>query len=32
VLFVGGTEAILKPNGLDLQVLGPGFYRKGPAR
>jgi chemotaxis protein methyltransferase CheR len=32
VLFVGGTEAILKPNGLDLQVLGPGFYRKGPGR
>jgi chemotaxis protein methyltransferase CheR len=28
VLFVGGTEAILKPNQLDLQVLGPGFYRK----
>ena len=32
VLFVGGTEALLKPNGLDLQVLGPGFYRKGAAR
>jgi chemotaxis protein methyltransferase CheR len=32
VLFVGGTEAILKPNSLNLQVLGPGFYRKGLAR
>jgi chemotaxis protein methyltransferase CheR len=32
VLFVGGTEAILKPNSLDLQALGPGFYRKGAAR
>jgi chemotaxis protein methyltransferase CheR len=28
VLFVGGTEAILKPQVLSLQVLGPGFYRK----
>jgi chemotaxis protein methyltransferase CheR len=28
VLFVGGTEAILKPQTLGLQVLGPGFYRK----
>jgi chemotaxis protein methyltransferase CheR len=28
VLFVGGTEAILKPQALSLEVLGPGFYRK----
>jgi chemotaxis protein methyltransferase CheR len=31
VLFVGGTEAILRPQGLDLQMLGPGFYRKAAA-
>jgi chemotaxis protein methyltransferase CheR len=30
VLFVGGTEAILKPQALNLQVLGPGFYRRLP--
>src|SRR5919202_853926 len=28
VLFVGGTEAIMKPQALGLQVFGPGFYRK----
>ncbi|HYY89007.1 MAG TPA: protein-glutamate O-methyltransferase CheR [Chloroflexota bacterium] len=32
VLFVGGTEAILKPQALSLQALGPGFYRKVAAR
>lgn len=29
VLFVGGTEAILRPQELGLTVLSPGFYRKG---
>jgi chemotaxis protein methyltransferase CheR len=29
VLFVGGTEAIMRPQALGLSVLGPGFYRKG---
>jgi chemotaxis protein methyltransferase CheR len=29
VLFVGGTEAIMRPQGLGLSVLSPGFYRKG---
>jgi chemotaxis protein methyltransferase CheR len=28
VLFVGGTEAIMRPQTLGLKVLGPGFYRK----
>jgi chemotaxis protein methyltransferase CheR len=28
VLFVGGTEAILKPQALSLQVLGPGLYAR----
>ncbi|MBV8719399.1 MAG: protein-glutamate O-methyltransferase CheR [Chloroflexi bacterium] len=28
VLFVGGTEAIMRPQALGLTVLGPGFYRK----
>jgi chemotaxis protein methyltransferase CheR len=28
VLFVGGTEAIMRPQALGLQVIGPGFYRK----
>jgi len=28
VLFVGGTEAIMKPQPLGLTVLGPGFYKK----
>jgi chemotaxis protein methyltransferase CheR len=29
VLFVGGTEAIMRPQALGLTVLAPGFYRKG---
>jgi chemotaxis protein methyltransferase CheR len=29
VMFVGGTEAIMRPQALGLKVLGPGFYRKG---
>jgi chemotaxis protein methyltransferase CheR len=29
VLFLGGTEAIMRPQTLGLAVLGPGFYRKG---
>jgi chemotaxis protein methyltransferase CheR len=28
VLFVGGTEAIMKPQALGLTVLSPGFYKK----
>jgi chemotaxis protein methyltransferase CheR len=28
VLFVGGTEAIMRPQSLGIKVLGPGFYRK----
>jgi chemotaxis protein methyltransferase CheR len=30
VLFVGGTEAIMRPHTLGLTVMGPGFYRKEP--
>jgi chemotaxis protein methyltransferase CheR len=29
VLFLGGTEAIMRPQSLGLIVSGPGFYRKG---
>jgi chemotaxis protein methyltransferase CheR len=29
VLFVGGTEAIMRPQALGLSVIAPGFYRKG---
>jgi chemotaxis protein methyltransferase CheR len=28
VLFVGGTEAIMRPQALGLSVMGPGFYRR----
>jgi chemotaxis protein methyltransferase CheR len=28
VLFLGGTEAIMRPHALGLAVIGPGFYRK----
>jgi chemotaxis protein methyltransferase CheR len=28
VLFLGGTEAIMRPQLLGLSVMGPGFYRK----
>lgn len=28
VLFIGGTEAIMRPQTLGLSVVGPGFYRK----
>jgi chemotaxis protein methyltransferase CheR len=28
VLFMGGTEAILRPQALGLSVMSPGFYRK----
>jgi chemotaxis protein methyltransferase CheR len=28
VLFMGGTEAILRPKALGLSVMSPGFYRK----
>ncbi|MDQ3809927.1 MAG: protein-glutamate O-methyltransferase CheR, partial [Chloroflexota bacterium] len=28
VLFVGGTEALMRPQTLGLQVIGAGFYRK----
>ena len=28
VLFVGGTEAIMRPQALGLSILGPGFYLK----
>jgi len=28
VLFVGGTEAIMRPQSLGLAVMSPGFYRK----
>jgi chemotaxis protein methyltransferase CheR len=31
VLFVGGTEAIMRPQPLGLQLLGAGFYRKAEA-
>jgi chemotaxis protein methyltransferase CheR len=31
VLFLGGTEAIMRPQVLGLSVLGPGFYRKNGA-
>jgi chemotaxis protein methyltransferase CheR len=31
ILFVGGTEAILRPQALGLGVLSPGFYRKNGA-
>ncbi|HEY3062903.1 MAG TPA: protein-glutamate O-methyltransferase CheR [Chloroflexota bacterium] len=30
ILFVGGTEAIMRPQALGLKVVGPGFYRKEP--
>jgi chemotaxis protein methyltransferase CheR len=30
ILFVGGTEAIMRPQALGLRVIGPGFYRKEP--
>jgi chemotaxis protein methyltransferase CheR len=30
ILFVGGTEAIMRPHTLGLSVVGPGFYRKDP--
>jgi chemotaxis protein methyltransferase CheR len=30
ILFVGGTEAIMRPQALGLKVIGPGFYRKEP--
>lgn len=32
VLFVGGTEAIMRPQAVGLAVMGPGLYRKGGAR
>jgi chemotaxis protein methyltransferase CheR len=28
VLFVGGTEAIMRPQTVGLTVVGPGFYRR----
>ena len=28
VLFLGATEAIMRPQALGLRVIGPGFYRK----
>jgi chemotaxis protein methyltransferase CheR len=28
ILFVGGTEAIMRPQSFGLQVMGPGLYRK----
>jgi chemotaxis protein methyltransferase CheR len=28
VLFIGGTEAIMRPQALGVQVIGAGFYRK----
>jgi chemotaxis protein methyltransferase CheR len=28
LLFIGATEAIMKPHPLGLQALGPGFYEK----
>lgn len=28
ILFVGGTEAIMRPQGFGLQVMGPGLYRR----
>jgi chemotaxis protein methyltransferase CheR len=30
MLFVGGTEAIMRPQTLGLTVMGAGFYRKSP--
>jgi len=30
VLFVGGTEAIMRPQALGLSTMSPGFYRKEP--
>jgi chemotaxis protein methyltransferase CheR len=30
ILFVGGTEAIMRPQALGLKVIGPGLYRKEP--
>jgi len=30
ILFVGGTEAIMRPQALGLKVVGPGFYRTEP--
>jgi len=32
VLFVGGTEAIMRPQVFGLSVMAPGFYRKDIAR
>lgn len=32
VLFVGGTEAIMRPQAHGLSVIGPGLYRKGDDR
>jgi chemotaxis protein methyltransferase CheR len=29
ILFIGGTEAIMRPQALGLSVMGAGFYRKG---
>jgi len=31
VLFVGGTEAIMRPHAFGLSVIAPGFYRKDTA-
>ena len=28
VLFVGATEAIMRPQTLGLSAIGPGFYRR----
>jgi chemotaxis protein methyltransferase CheR len=28
VLFLGGSEAIMRPHSLGLEVMGSGFYRK----
>jgi chemotaxis protein methyltransferase CheR len=28
ILFVGGTEAIMRPQAFGLKVMGPGLYRK----
>lgn len=32
VLFIGGTEAIMRPRAFGLQVVGPGLYRRGEGR
>jgi chemotaxis protein methyltransferase CheR len=32
ILFIGGTEAIMRPQTFGLQVMGPGLYRKDGAR